>query len=126
MNEEKTRAMLKLAISRHLRENPGGAVVVNPDSLIDIIVVEFRKGEIPLHRKRPTEFIHAGFLCRRLPGSSLGRRGHAKSKFGWVILDLVSGDEIDRMVPDSHGGVSERQVCLRAEQLRALKDAKIG
>lgn len=69
-----------------------------------------------------TEFIHAGFLCRRVIGSQLGRRGKAASRYGWLVLDPDTKVELDRLVPTAEGGVPTAYVKMYVSHLRLMKD----
>lgn len=72
----------------------------------------------PLLKKH--EFLCAGFLCRRVIGSRLGRRGNAATRYGWLILDPDTEKELDRLVPQAESGVPEKVCRRRVEQLREL------
>jgi hypothetical protein len=98
----------------HLDQEEFDAVL---DELKDI-----KDAAAPYTATMPSEFEHAGFICRRVIGSLLGRRGSARSKYGWLLFDKATGVEEARLVPDSSGGVPRSQVKRYAEQLRRIDD----
>lgn len=67
---------------------------------------------------RANQFLHAGYLCRRVRGSELGRRGPSRDKFGWLILDLETRAVLDTLGPTGAGGVPARKARERADQMR--------
>lgn len=86
MDAVTVREKLWLAIQRHLRENPGGALVVNPDGLIERCLEELGLADT---------ISHNGWAVRRVEGSKIkGTPRGSRHCYGFVATKPGRKDEV--------------------------------
>lgn len=72
------------------------------------------------------EFVIGGLKCTRVIGAKLGRRKGAAKRYGWIITNLETGEEVRRLEPNHLAGVPEQAARLMAEQLVRIREQQKG
>lgn len=86
MDQDDVRRKLRRAIERHLSENPGGAMVVNPEGLVERMLQELGLAD---------SVSYNGWTIRRVIGKDIPRtpRG-SRDRYGYVASKPGREDEV--------------------------------